>query len=253
MHRLGITDTTLRDGQQSLLATRMRLEDMLPICEKLDNAGFHSIEVWGGATFDSCLRFLKEDPWERLSALRKHFKTPLQMLLRGQNLVGYRHYPDDVLEEFVKMAVYHGLDIFRVFDALNDVRNVEKAIEAVKKEGAHAQGTVVYTISPYHNSEYYIKAAKTLENIGADSICIKDMAGLLAPKPAYDLIRILKSKIKIPLQLHCHYSSGLAPMAYLRAIDAGVDVIDCAISTMAMQSSLPPAETIAVALKRHSA
>lgn len=249
MHRLGITDTTLRDGQQSLLATRMRLEDMLPICEKLDQAGFHSMEVWGGATFDSCLRFLKEDPWERLSTLRKHLKTPLQMLLRGQNLVGYKHYPDDILTEFIKMAVHHGLDIFRVFDALNDVRNVQKSIEAVKKEGAHAQGTVVYTISPFHNNGYYVKVAKTLENMGADSICIKDMAGILAPQPAYDLIRVLKSKIKIPLQLHCHYSSGLAPMTYLRAIEAGVDVIDCAISTLAMQSSLPSVETIAVALK----
>jgi len=246
---LGITDTTLRDGQQSLLATRMCLEDMLPICEKLDQAGFYSIEVWGGATFDSCLRFLKEDPWERLSTLRKHLRTPLQMLLRGQNIVGYRHYPDDVLTEFIKMAIHHGLDIFRIFDALNDVRNVQKAIETVKKEGAHAQGTVVYTISPFHNNEYYVKVAKTLENMGADSICIKDMAGLLAPQPAYDLIRILKSKIKTPLQLHCHYSSGLAPMAYLRAIEAGVDMVDCAISTMAMQSSLPSVETIAVALK----
>jgi len=246
---LGITDTTLRDGQQSLLATRMRLEDMLPICEKLDQAGFHSLEVWGGATFDSCLRFLKEDPWERLSTLRKHLKTPLQMLLRGQNLVGYKHYPDDVLKEFIKMTVYHGMDIFRIFDALNDVRNVQKAIETVRKEGAHAQGTVVYTISPFHNNEYYVKIARNLENMGADSICIKDMAGLLTPRSAYDLVRILKSKIKIPLHLHCHYSSGLAPMAYLRAIEAGVDVVDCAISTMAMQSSLPSVETIAVALK----
>ncbi|HHW42999.1 oxaloacetate decarboxylase subunit alpha [Desulfofundulus thermobenzoicus] len=247
--RVKITDTTMRDGHQSLLATRMRIEHMLPICEKIDQVGFHSLEVWGGATFDSCMRFLNEDPWERLRILRRHLKTPLQMLLRGQNVVGYKHYPDDVLTEFIKKTVYNGLDIFRIFDALNDVRNMQKAIEVVKQEGAHAQATVVYTISPVHNVEYYVKTAKTLEEMGADSICLKDMAGILAPQPAYEIIKEWKSVLKIPVQLHCHYTSGMAAMAYLRAIDAGVDVIDCAISTMALQTSQPAVETMVAALQ----
>ncbi|MBE3589006.1 MAG: oxaloacetate decarboxylase subunit alpha [Thermoanaerobacteraceae bacterium] len=247
--RVKITDTTMRDGHQSLLATRMRIEHMLPICEKIDQVGFHSLEVWGGATFDSCMRFLNEDPWERLRILRRHLKTPLQMLLRGQNVVGYKHYPDDVLTEFIKKTVYNGLDIFRIFDALNDVRNMQKAIEVVKQEGAHAQATVVYTISPVHNVEYYVKTAKILEEMGADSICLKDMAGILAPQPAYEIIKEWKSVLKIPVQLHCHYTSGMAAMAYLRAIDAGVDVIDCAISTMALQTSQPAVETMVAALQ----
>jgi len=247
--RIKITDTTLRDGHQSLLATRMRIEHMLPVCEKIDRVGYHSIEVWGGATFDSCMRFLGEDPWERLSTFRQHLKTPLQMLLRGQNVVGYKHYPDDVLTEFIKKTVYHGMDIFRVFDALNDVRNMQKALQVVKQEGAHAQATVVYTISPVHNTEYYVKMAKVLEEMGADSICLKDMAGILAPQQAYEIIRELKTNTRLPVQLHCHYTSGMAAMAYLRAIDAGVDVIDCAISTMALQTSQPAVETMVAALK----
>ncbi|OAT81373.1 oxaloacetate decarboxylase subunit alpha [Desulfotomaculum copahuensis] len=247
--KVKITDTTMRDGHQSLLATRMRIEHMLPICEKVDQIGFHSLEVWGGATFDSCMRFLNEDPWERLRVLRRHLKTPLQMLLRGQNVVGYKHYPDDVLIEFIKKTVYNGLDIFRIFDALNDVRNMEKSIEVVKQEGAHAQATVVYTISPVHNLEYYVKTAKILADMGADSICLKDMAGILAPQPAYDIIKAWKEELDIPVQLHCHYTSGMAAMTYLRAIDAGVDIIDCAISTMALQTSQPAIETMVAALK----
>ena len=192
IRKVKITDTTMRDGHQSLLATRMKTAHMLPIAEKLDSVGFHSLEVWGGATFDTCMRFLNEDPWERLRVLRRHYKTPLQMLLRGQNVVGYKHYPDDVLVEFIKKTVANGLDIFRIFDALNDVRNMQKAIETVKAEGSHAQATVVYTISPVHNLEFYVKTAKELAGMGADSICLKDMAGILAPGPAYDIIRAWK-------------------------------------------------------------
>ncbi|MGQ9556979.1 MAG: oxaloacetate decarboxylase subunit alpha [Desulfurispora sp.] len=245
-----ITDTTLRDGHQSLLATRMKLEHMLPIVEKIDDAGFYSAEVWGGATFDSCLRFLNEDPWERLRVLRRHFKkTRLQMLLRGQNVVGYKHYADDVLDEFIKYTVYNGLDIFRIFDALNDVRNMERAIRVVKQEGAHAQATVVYTISPVHDFDFYMRTAQELEQLGADSICLKDMAGILAPYPAYEIIKGWKERLSIPVQLHCHYTSGMASMAYLKAVEAGVDVIDCAISSMALQTSQPATESMVAALK----
>lgn len=245
-----ITDTTMRDGHQSLLATRMRTEDMLPIVEKVDKVGFYSAEVWGGATFDSCMRFLNEDPWERLRVLRRHFKnTKLQMLLRGQNVVGYKHYADDVLEAFIVKAVENGMDIFRIFDALNDVRNMEKAIEFVRREGAHAQGTVVYTISPVHDLDFYMRMGKQLEELGCHSICLKDMAGILAPKPAYEIIKGWKETLSIPVQLHCHYSSGMASMAYLKAIEAGVDVIDCAISSMALQSSQPAIETMVTALQ----
>ena len=249
MARVKITDTTMRDGHQSLLATRMRTEHMLPIAEKLDSAGFHSLEVWGGATFDSCMRFLNEDPWERLRVLRRHYKTPLQMLLRGQNVVGYKHYADDVLTEFIKRAVYNGMDIFRIFDALNDIRNMEKAIEETKKAGGHVQATVVYTISPVHNLEFYVRMAKDLENLGADSIVLKDMAGILSPYASYDIIKAWKETIKVPLQLHCHYTSGMASMAYLKAIEAGVDVIDCALSSMALQTSQPATETMVASLQ----
>ncbi|RJQ26216.1 MAG: oxaloacetate decarboxylase subunit alpha [Peptococcaceae bacterium] len=247
--RIKITDTTLRDGHQSLLATRMKIEHILPILEKLDRVGYHSLEVWGGATFDSCMRFLGEDPWERLQLIRRHTRNPLQMLLRGQNVVGYKHYADDVLNEFIKKAIANGMDILRIFDALNDVRNMRNAMEATKKEKGHVQATVVYTVSPVHNTEYYVKIAKILEEMGADSICLKDMAGILAPKPAYEIIKAWKASLKIPVQIHCHFTTGMATMAYLRAIDAGVDIIDCAISSMAMQTSQPAVETMCTALK----
>ncbi|MHB8918116.1 MAG: pyruvate carboxylase subunit B [Desulfocucumaceae bacterium] len=248
--KVGITDTTLRDGHQSLLATRMKIEDMLPIVEEIDNMGFHSAEVWGGATFDSCMRFLSEDPWERLRTLKKHFKkTKLQMLLRSQNVVGYKHYADDVLEEFVKYSVSNGMDIFRIFDALNDVRNMEKAMRVVKREGGHVQATVVYTISPVHDWDFYMKMAKELQDIGAHSICLKDMAGILSPYNAYEIIKGWKERLDIPVQLHAHYTSGMASMAYLKAIEAGVDVVDCAISTMALQTSQPAIETMVASLE----
>ncbi|MDO8690416.1 MAG: oxaloacetate decarboxylase subunit alpha [Dehalococcoidia bacterium] len=245
-----ITDTVLRDGHQSLLATRMRTEDMLPIAEKLDSVGYHSLEVWGGATFDTCLRFLNEDPWERLRLLKKHIrKTPLQMLLRGQNVVGYRHYADDIVERFIARAVENGMDIFRIFDALNDVRNLETAMKVTKKLGAHVQATICYTISPVHNNDFFVGMAKQLEDMGADSICIKDMAGLIAPKDAFDLVSKMKASVKAPIQLHCHYTSGMASSAYLKAVEAGVDILDTAISTMALGSSQPPTETLVSMLK----
>ncbi|MGQ9532982.1 MAG: oxaloacetate decarboxylase subunit alpha [Desulfotomaculales bacterium] len=248
--RIKITDTTLRDAHQSLLATRMRTEDMLPIAEKMDAVGFHSLEVWGGATFDSCLRFLKEDPWERLRELRKRFKrTKLQMLLRGQNVVGYRNYADDVVEAFVEKAIENGIDIMRIFDALNDVRNMQKAIEVTKRCGGHVQATVCYSIGPVYDVEYYVRIGKILEDMGADSICLKDMAGMLAPEPAYQIVRRWKQELRIPVQLHCHYTSGMGAMAYWRAAEAGVDVIDCAISTMALQTSQPAVEPIVAAFQ----
>ncbi|MHB1419504.1 MAG: oxaloacetate decarboxylase subunit alpha [Bacillota bacterium] len=247
--KVHITDTTLRDAHQSLLATRMRTEDMLPIAEKMDAVGFHSLEVWGGATFDSCMRFLNEDPWERLRRLREKFKkTRLQMLLRGQNLVGYKHYPDDVVEEFIKKAISNGIDIIRIFDALNDVRNMEKAMDVTKREGAHVQATISYTVSPVHNVDHYVGKALSLESMGADSLCIKDMAGIITPGIAYELVSRLKKELKIPIQLHCHYTSGMAAMAYLKAIEAGVDIIDTAISTMALATSQPATETMVASL-----
>lgn len=248
--KVGITDTTLRDGHQSLLATRMKIEDMLPIAEKIDQVGYHSLEVWGGATFDTCMRFLNEDPWERLKTLRKVFKkSKLQMLLRGQNLVGYKHYPDDVAELFVKKSVENGIDIFRIFDALNDPRNMEKTIKVAKAEGAHVQATLSYTISPFHNVDHFVELAKVLKEMGSDSICIKDMAGLISPTSAYELVKRLKTEVGLPIQLHCHYTSGMASMSYLKAVEAGVDVIDCAISSMAMSTSQPATETMVAALK----
>jgi oxaloacetate decarboxylase alpha subunit len=248
--KLGITDTILRDAHQSLIATRMKLEEMLPVAEKLDEAGYHSLEMWGGATFDSCLRFLNEDPWLRLRKIKEKIKkTPLQMLLRGQNLLGYHHYPDDVVEMFVKKSVENGIDIIRIFDALNDVRNMEKAIEVTKQAGAHAQGTVVYTISPVHNNEYYVSVAKQLVQLGIDSLCIKDMAGLLSPFDAYDLVSMLKQEVNIPIQLHSHYTSGMASMTYLKAIEAGVDIIDTALSPFALGTSQPSTETMVAVLR----
>lgn len=249
MKRLGLTDTTLRDGHQSLWATRMRTKDMLPIIEKIDSIGYHSLEVWGGATFDVCLRYLGEDPWERLRVIRGKVKnTKLQMLLRGQSLVGYQHYPDDVVRSFIDKTVHNGMDIIRIFDALNDLRNMEVPIEATKKAGAHAQGTVVYTISPMHTTEHYLETALQLQEMGADSICIKDMAGLLSPHNAYELVKLFKKKLDVPIQLHSHYIGGLAVGAYLEAARAGVDVVDTASVPLAFGASQPPVETIARAL-----
>ncbi len=211
MKKIRITDTTLRDAHQSLWATRMRTEDMLPIVGKMDEVGYNAMEVWGGATFDVCMRYLQEDPWERLRLLNKYIqKTPLQMLLRGQNLVGYKHYPDDVVRRFVYKAAENGIDIFRIFDALNDVRNITTAMEAVKETGKDIQATVVYTISPVHTIEHYLETAITLQELGATSLCIKDMAGLLTPYRAYDLVSALKEKITIPIELHSHYIGGMA-------------------------------------------
>ncbi len=245
-----ITDTILRDAHQSLIATRMKTEDMLPIAEKLDQVGFHSLEVWGGATFDASLRFLNEDPWERLRALRKAFKnTKLQMLLRGQNLLGYRHYSDDVVEEFVKKSIENGIDIIRIFDALNDPRNIRKSLEATKKYGGHAQIAISYTTSPAHNNEYYINLSKELEKMGADSICIKDMSGILLPYEAEKLVRGLKENIKIPIQIHSHFTSGIANQTYMKAIEAGADIIDTAMSPLGMGTSQPATESMVASLK----
>ncbi|MDR0405537.1 MAG: oxaloacetate decarboxylase subunit alpha [Clostridiales bacterium] len=248
--KVGITETILRDAHQSLIATRMTTEDMLPIVAQLDDIGYHSLEAWGGATFDSCLRFLNEDPWERLRKFKSVAKkTPLQMLFRGQNILGYRHYADDVVEYFVQKSIANGIDILRIFDALNDVRNFETAIRAAKKEKGHVQAAVSYTISPVHNNQTFIDLAKLLESMGADSICIKDMAGLLTPYAAYDLVKGIKSAVKIPLQLHTHYTSGVASMTYLKAIEAGVDVVDCALSPFAMGTSQPPTEPLVATLR----
>lgn len=243
--KVGVTDTTLRDAHQSLWATRMKTEDMLPIVSKLDEVGYHSMEVWGGATFDVCMRYLKEDPWERLRLLNEYIqKTPLQMLLRAQNVVGYKHYPDDVVKKFVEKAEENGIDIFRIFDALNDVRNMRTALEAVKETGAQAQATVVYTVSPVHTIEHYVETAVTLQEMGADSICIKDMAGLLKPYRAYDLVTAIKEEVDLPIQIHSHYIGGLAISTYLKAIEAGADVVDTATASLAFGSSQPPVETI---------
>ena len=245
-----ITDVALRDGHQSLLATRMRTEDMLPIAQKLDAVGFWSLEVWGGATFDTCLRFLKEDPWERLRALRAAMpKTKLQMLLRGQNLVGYRHYADDVLERFIERSAANGIDVFRIFDALNDVRNVDRAIREEKGCGKHAEAAICYTVSPVHNIERYVNLAKQLEDLGTDTLCIKDMAGLLAPVDAYQLVRRLKAAVKVPIHLHSHYTSGMASMSSLMAILAGLDMLDTAMSPLAGGTSHPATETMVASLQ----
>ena len=245
-----LTDTTLRDAHQSLIATRMRTRDMLPIAEKMDDVGFFSLEVWGGATFDSSIRYLNEDPWDRLRALKKVIKkTPLQMLLRGQNLVGYRHYSDDIVVKFVEHAAKSGIDIFRIFDAVNDIRNMEVSIKTAKRVGAHVQGTVCYTISPVHTIPLYVKMAKELEEMGCDSLCIKDMAGLISPQNAYDLVRALKEEISIPVDLHSHCTSGMAPLSYLYACQAGIDVLDTAFSPFAWGTSQPPTETMVAALR----
>jgi pyruvate/oxaloacetate carboxyltransferase len=251
-----ITDTTLRDGHQSSLATRMRTEDMVPIAEELDQAGFHSVEVWGGATFDVAHRFLGEDPWERVRVLKKLMpKTPFQMLLRGQNLVAYRNHPDDLVAAFVEKSAEVGIDIFRCFDAVNDERNFETAFKVIKRVGKHIQGTICYSLTerrmggPVYHLNYYLEKAKTLQDMGADSLCIKDMAGLLAPYDAYELVKALKKKVKIPIQLHTHYTSGMGSMTYLKAVEAGVDVLDTALAPFALRSSQPAVEPIVVALE----
>ena len=249
MAKVKITETVLRDSHQSLVATRMTTEDMLPILESLDKIGYHSLEAWGGATFDSCLRFLNEDPWERLRKIRASVKnTKLQMLFRGQNILGYRHYSDDVVEYFVQKSIANGIDILRIFDALNDARNLETAINATKREGGHVQAAISYTTGPVYTTEYFTNYAKTLENMGADSICIKDMAGLLKPYDAYELVKALKETVKVPIQLHTHYTSGLASMTLIKAIEAGVDIVDTAISPMALGTSQPPTEAIVATL-----
>ncbi|MBR5236083.1 MAG: oxaloacetate decarboxylase subunit alpha [Clostridia bacterium] len=245
-----ITETALRDAHQSLIATRMTTEEILPIVEKLDKVGYHSLEAWGGATFDACLRFLNEDPWERLRKIREQAKnTKLQMLFRGQNILGYKNYADDVVEYFVQKSLANGIDIIRIFDALNDVRNLECAIKACQKEKGHVQAVVCYTISDVHTIDSFVKMAKELEERGADSICIKDMAGLLLPYVAYDLVKAMKETVKIPIQLHTHYTSGVASMTYLKAIEAGVDVVDCAISPMALGTSQPATEPMVASLQ----
>ncbi|MEE4298576.1 MAG: sodium-extruding oxaloacetate decarboxylase subunit alpha [Pseudomonadales bacterium] len=247
---LGVTDLILRDAHQSLIATRMRTEDMLPICSELDAVGYWSLECWGGATFDACVRFLAEDPWERLRKLRAALpKTRTQMLLRGQNLLGYRHYGDDVVRAFVERSVANGMDVFRIFDALNDVRNLETAIAAVKSAGAHAQGTLCYTTSPVHGTETFVEMAKALVAMDCDTIAIKDMAGLLTPGASYDLVRALKQTVDLPVHFHSHATSGLAQMCQLKAVEAGADVIDTAISAFANGTSHPATEAMVAAFR----
>jgi oxaloacetate decarboxylase alpha subunit len=242
---LGITDVVLRDAHQSLFATRLRLDDMLPIAEKLDQVGFWSLETWGGATFDSCIRYLGEDPWERIRALKKAMpNTPQQMLLRGQNLLGYRHYADDVVAKFVERASTNGVDVFRVFDAMNDPRNLEVAIKAVRENERHAQGTISYTVSPVHDLSMWLDLAKQIEDMGAHSLCIKDMAGLLKPYTAYELVKGLKETVDIPIQLHAHATTGLSTATITKAVEAGVDVVDTAISSMSMTYGHSPTESI---------
>lgn len=250
MAQIKVTETVLRDAHQSLIATRMTTEDMLPMLEKLDKVGFYSLECWGGATFDACLRFLDEDPWERLRTIRKMCpNTKLQMLYRGQNMLGYRHYADDVVDYFVKKSIDNGIDILRIFDALNDIRNLKTSIAAAKKYGGHVQAAISYTTGPVFDNEYFCKYAKALENEGADSICIKDMAGLLTPYATGELVKDLKSTVKIPIQLHTHYTSGLASMSLLKGIEAGADVIDTAMSPMALGTSHPATESMVAALQ----
>ena len=249
--KVNITETVLRDAQQSLIATRMPFEDFEGILENLDNSGYYSIECWGGATFDSCLRYLDEDPWERLRKIKEVCKkTPLQMLIRGQNILGYKHYPDDVVRLFCRKAAENGMDIFRIFDALNDFRNIEVCIDEVKKCNKHAQGCICYTTSPVHTIEKYVEMGKQLVDMGVDSIAIKDMAGICGPQEAYDLVKALKGEVKVPIQFHTHATTGLGPITLVKAVEAGVDTIDCAISTMGGGTSPPATESMNYALKQ---
>lgn len=247
---INITETVLRDGHQSLMATRLSTEDMMPIIKELDESGYYSLEMWGGATFDSCLRYLDEDPWERLRLIRKNVKnTKLQMLLRGQNLLGYKHYSNDVVDIFIKKAIENGIDIIRVFDALNDYSNLISSINSIKKYGGIAQAAIVYTTSPVHTIEYYVDLAKKLEVMGADSICIKDMSGILLPNDTYDLVKALKENLTVSVHIHTHCTAGLAEMNYMKAVEAGVDGIDTAISPFSKGTSQPPTESMAASLK----
>ena len=247
---INITETVLRDGHQSLMATRLSTEDMMPIIKELDEAGYYSLEMWGGATFDSCLRYLDEDPWERLRLIRKNVKnTKLQMLLRGQNLLGYKHYSNDVVDIFIKKSIENGIDIIRVFDALNDYSNLISSINSIKKYGGTAQAAIVYTTSPVHTIEYYVDLAKKLEVMGADSICIKDMSGILLPNDTYDLVKALKENLTVSVHIHTHCTAGLAEMNYMKAVEAGVDGIDTAISPFSKGTSQPPTESMAASLK----
>ena len=248
MKRIKIIETAFRDAHQSLLATRMRTRDMLPIAEKMDKVGFFSLEAWGGATFDTCIRYLNEDPWERLIELKDVVKkTPLQMLLRGQNLVGYKHYPDDIVRKFVEKSYENGIDVFRIFDALNDIRNMELSIKVAKEQGAHVQGTISYTTSPVHTLEKYVEFAKELEAIGCDSVAIKDMAGLNIPHDTYEIVKTLKEETDLLINLHCHCTSGMTPMSYYAACQAGVDLLDTAISPLSWGASQPPTESMVAA------
>ena len=249
--KINITETVLRDANQSLIATRMPMSDFEPILETMDQAGYYALECWGGATFDSCLRYLHEDPWERLRKIRKVVKnTKLQMLLRGQNLLGYKHYPDDIVRAFVRKSVENGIDIIRIFDALNDLRNIEVAVDEAIKAGAHVQGTLCYTTSPIHTPENFVNLAKQLEKMGCHSICVKDMAGIMSPKEAYDLVSAIKKAVKLPIVVHTHCTTGLGPMTYLKAVEAGATTIDCAIACMSGGTSQPPTESMHYTLKQ---
>lgn len=248
--KVAITETVLRDAHQSLLATRMRTEDMLPVAEKMDKVGFWSVEMWGGATFDACLRYLKESPWERLRLIRKAMpNTRLQMLLRGQNIVGYHNYPDDAVEHFIEKSAENGIDVFRIFDAMNDIRNMQTSIEAVKRTGKILEAAISYTISPVHSVDYFLERAEQLAEAGTDILCIKDMAGLLSPYVAHSLVSKLKERLDVPIHLHSHCTTGMAQMSYIMAIEAGVDIVDTAISTLSQGTSQPATEAVVVALK----
>ncbi|HAL74386.1 MAG TPA: oxaloacetate decarboxylase subunit alpha, partial [Clostridiales bacterium] len=248
--KLNITETVLRDANQSLVATRMPESDFENILDTINKAGYYSVECWGGATFDSCLRYLDEDPWERLRKIKKHItNSKLQMLLRGQNILGYRHYPDEVVRLFVKHSIENGIDIIRIFDALNDLRNIEVAVDETLKRGGHAQGTLCYTLSPIHNLDKFVKLGRDLENMGVHSICIKDMAGIMSPKEAFDLVSALKQNVKLPVVVHTHSTTGLGPMTLLKAVEAGADCIDTAISSFSGGTSQPATESLNYALK----
>ena len=250
MAKVKITETVLRDAHQSLIATRMPSSEMEPILDTMDQIGYNAVECWGGATFDSCLRFLKEDPWERLRMLRKHFKnTKLQMLFRGQNILGYNHYADDVVENFVERSIANGIDIIRIFDCLNDIRNLETAVKATKKEGGHAQIALCYTLGDAYTLDYWEKLARDVESLGADSLCIKDMAGLLLPQAGYDLVKALKKGTSLPIEIHTHYTSGMASMTYLKCVEAGADIIDTASTPFALGTSQPSTDVMVKALE----